>query len=66
MHLGAIKPIARTGNGEQTDKGGGKPRKHLTILPAIGNQPPYLVSELLGAYNATNLGVTGAGCATLT
>lgn len=29
--------------------------------PNIANHPPYLVPEILGAYNATNLGVTGQG-----
>ncbi len=29
--------------------------------PANNDQPPFLVSEVLGAYNATNLGVSGAG-----
>jgi len=29
--------------------------------PNIANAPPYLVSEILGAYNANGLGVTGAG-----
>jgi kumamolisin len=34
----------------------------LTLAPAVaGNAPPYLVSEILKAYNADNLGVTGAG-----
>jgi kumamolisin len=30
-------------------------------LRNTANAPPYLVKEILGAYNATNLGVTGAG-----
>jgi kumamolisin len=29
--------------------------------PNIANAPPYLVSEILNAYNASNLGVTGKG-----
>ncbi len=29
--------------------------------PNIANQPPYLVPEILQAYHANNLGVTGAG-----
>src|SRR5215831_5028264 len=29
--------------------------------PNIANAPPYLVSEIKGAYNANGLGVTGAG-----
>ena len=29
--------------------------------PAIANAPPYLVSEILGAYGANGLGVTGKG-----
>ena len=32
--------------------------KRSTTTP---NAPPYLVNEILGAYNAKNLGVTGAG-----
>ena len=32
--------------------------KRSTTTP---NAPPYLVNEMLGAYNARNLGVTGAG-----
>ena len=39
-------------------------RKHAVAIPASGTDPnktPYLVSEILGAYNAKNLGVTGAG-----
>lgn len=31
------------------------------LNPATANQPPYLVGEVLGAYNASNLGVTGKG-----
>ncbi len=29
--------------------------------PNVANHPPYLVSEILGAYDAKNLGVTGHG-----
>ncbi|HEY2343899.1 MAG TPA: protease pro-enzyme activation domain-containing protein, partial [Chthoniobacteraceae bacterium] len=36
-------------------------RKPLGVSPAIGNKPPYLVSEILGAYDGTNLGVNGTG-----
>ena len=32
-----------------------------TATPNIANAPPYLVSELLKAYNANGLGLTGAG-----
>jgi kumamolisin len=35
--------------------------KHTVLRPLTASQPPYLVSEILGAYNAKNLGVTGAG-----
>jgi kumamolisin len=31
------------------------------VAPAIANAPPYLVSEILTAYNAKGLGVTGKG-----
>jgi kumamolisin len=31
------------------------------LTPNIANAPPYLVSEILRAYNANGLGVTGAG-----
>jgi kumamolisin len=31
------------------------------VAPNIANAPPYLVSEILHAYNAANLGVTGKG-----
>ncbi len=33
----------------------------LSPVRNTANAPPYLVKEILGAYNATNLGVTGAG-----
>ncbi|HEY3789252.1 MAG TPA: protease pro-enzyme activation domain-containing protein, partial [Urbifossiella sp.] len=29
--------------------------------PALGNRPPFLVSEILGAYDGKNLGVNGTG-----
>src|SRR5215831_17875416 len=32
-----------------------------TVSPSIANAPPYLVSEILHAYNGTGLGVTGKG-----
>ena len=36
--------------------------KHLPILASLSNHsPPYMVSEILNAYNATNLGVSGSG-----
>ena len=31
------------------------------LQPEIANHPPYLVKELMGAYDGTNLGLTGAG-----
>ncbi|HEY2341964.1 MAG TPA: protease pro-enzyme activation domain-containing protein, partial [Chthoniobacteraceae bacterium] len=35
---------------------------HLIHLnPDIGNKPPYQVKEILGAYDAANLGLTGSG-----
>jgi kumamolisin len=33
----------------------------LGPTPKVANQPPYLVAEILKAYNATDLGVTGQG-----
>ena len=33
----------------------------LAPSPNIANHPPYLVSEILGAYNANGVGVTGQG-----
>lgn len=36
-------------------------RKHSTFHPLTGNAPPYLVREILGAYNAASTGYTGAG-----
>lgn len=32
-----------------------------TLQPAIANAPPYLISEILKAYNADGLNLTGAG-----
>ena len=37
------------------------PHHIATIQPQTANAPPYLVKEILGAYGATNLGVTGSG-----
>src|SRR5262249_4883230 len=34
---------------------------HAAPSPNIANAPPYLVSEVLKAYNASGLGVTGSG-----
>lgn len=38
-----------------------KTRAAAGPAPAIDNAPPYLVSEILKAYNATDLGATGNG-----
>jgi kumamolisin len=35
--------------------------KHSVFSPLTANHPPFLVSEILAAYNAKNLGVTGSG-----
>ena len=37
------------------------PLKAVVEKPDIDNQPPYYVSEILGAYNGNNTGLTGAG-----
>ena len=36
-------------------------RKHVIAHSLTNNAPPYTVNQILTAYNATNLGVTGAG-----
>ena len=36
-------------------------KKHAVRLPQTNNAPPFKVAEILKAYNASNLGVTGAG-----
>jgi len=36
-------------------------RKHAVIHSLSDNSPPYTINQVLKAYNATNLGVTGAG-----
>lgn len=39
-----------------------RPHRHMVQpAPAVGNKPPYLVKEVLGAYGGTSLGVTGSG-----
>jgi kumamolisin len=43
-----------------------RPRRHSKVMPAspqklINNVPPYTVKEISNAYNASGLGVTGAG-----
>jgi kumamolisin len=50
-HLLRIHP--QDGNRATPDAGG--------VVPNIANAPPYLVSEILKAYNADNLGVSGKG-----
>lgn len=36
-------------------------RKNSTVVPNVNDRPPYLINEILGAYEATGTGLTGAG-----
>lgn len=51
-HLRRIVPV----DGNRTSPEGAE-----GVAPNIANAPPYLVSEILHAYNANGLGVTGKG-----
>jgi kumamolisin len=53
-HLRSMQPVQGNGAGAGAAVVPGP-------APAIANAPPYLVSEILGAYGATGLGVDGGG-----
>ncbi len=61
LHIGGLQPFLRAhrhcriSHRIPEDGAGAQP------APAIANAPPYLVAEILGAYNADDLKLTGAG-----
>lgn len=67
--IGGLQPFLRAHrhSRQRTPKGGnrlslGAPVEGLTIQSVTNhNAPPYLIREILKAYNADGLGVTGAG-----
>jgi kumamolisin len=65
MHKGFKKRLPRDGNRTLSAVKGPptktKKRRTLVLSPNVANAPPYLVDEILRAYNADGLSVTGKG-----
>jgi kumamolisin len=57
VHIGGLQPFRQARKQLRSCK----PLPADQAQPAIANAPPYLVSEILGAYNGSGLNLTGAG-----
>jgi kumamolisin len=59
LHIGGLQPFLQAH--KQSRFSHLRPADNPEAAPAIANAPPYLVSEILKAYDADGLNLTGAG-----
>jgi kumamolisin len=60
-HIGGLQPFRRAHKHSRMRPLKANNRGDDEMAPNVANAPPYLVSELLGAYGANALGVSGKG-----
>jgi kumamolisin len=59
VHIGGLQPHRQAQKNFRRTRIA--PADRAVVSPAIANAPPYLVSEILKAYDGAGLGLTGAG-----